>query len=235
MVKLRIFLLVGLCIVFFPALSQKRYQKSLNETYKTQKHKPAKFKGNKKMEVICPIFITSEYPYQGIGFKAGDPFALTYKVYATKWLAFSFDAGIGAYGLYKKRYADLFNTLPEADTLDYFNHQVKKDTHISAKVSFYGDGPRFLKGLDYYVSIGWQFRYVDIIYGYNQEISQTEMLFGTFQKQVDYSGPEAGIGLEYAYFDLPISAFMEINWMLDIVHQPAYIKFQGGIGMRYVF
>ena len=225
-------------MVFFPAFSQKRFKKSLNETYKTQKHKPAKFKNNKKMAVICPIFIPSEYPYQGIGFKAGDPFALTYKLYATKWLAFSFDAGIGAYGLYKDRYADLFYTLPEPQsdtTLTYFNHQVEKDTHISAKVSFYGDGPRFLKGLDYYVSLGWQYRYVDILYGYDQKISETETEFGSFLKRVDYNGPEVGFGLEYAYFDLPISAFMEVNWMLDIVHEPAYIKFQGGIGMRYVF
>jgi len=235
MVKLRIFLLVGLCTVYFTAFSQKRYKKSLNDTYKTQRHKPMKFKNNKKMAVICPIFIPSEYPYQGIGFKAGDPFALTYKLYATKLLAFSIDGGIGAFGLYKKEYADLFFTLPESDTLAYFNHQVEKDTHISAKVSLYGDGPRFLKGLDYYVSLGWQFRYVDIVYGYNEEISQTESLFGSFLKQVDYNGPEVGIGLEYAYFDIPVSAFMEVTWMYDLVHQPGFIKFQGGIGMRYVF
>ena len=235
MVKLRILLLVGLSLVFFTAFSQKRYKKSLNDTYKTQKHRPAKFKNNKKMAVICPIFIPSEYPYQGIGFKAGDPFAITYKLYLTEWFAFSIDGGIGAYGLYQDRYAELFYTLPESDTLEYFNHQVEKDTHISAKVSFYGDGPMFLKGLDYYVSLGWQFRYVDIVYGYNEKISDTESLFGSFEKQIDYSGPEIGIGLEYAYFDLPISAFMEINWMLDIIHQPAFIKFQGGIGLRYVF
>lgn len=235
MVKLRIFLLVGLCTIFFNAFSQKRYKKSLNDTYKTQRHKPMKFKNNKKMAVICPIFIPSEYPYQGIGFKAGDPFALTYKLYATKWLAFSIDGGIGAYGLYKKEYAELFNTLPESDTLEYFNHQVDKDTYVAAKVSFYGEGPRFLRGLDYYVSIGWQFRYVDILYGYNEEISQTETLFGSFNKQLDYNGPEVGFGLEFAYFEIPVSAFMEINWMYNIVHNPGFLKFQGGIGMRYVF
>jgi hypothetical protein len=238
MVKLRIFLLIGLCMVYYTGFSQKRYDKSLTQD-RGKKHQPMKFKNNKKMAVICPIFIPSEYPYQGIGFKAGDPFALTYKLYATKWLAFSIDAGIGAYGLYKDRYAELFYTLPEPEsdtTLTYFNHQVEKDTHISAKVSFYGDGPSFLRGLDYYVSLGWQFRYVDILYGYNQKISETETEFGTLPiKQVDYNGPEVGFGLEYAYFDLPISAFMEINWFYDVVKQPTFIKFQGGIGLRYVF
>ncbi len=235
MVKLRILLLVGLCTAFFSSFSQKRYDKSLNKTYKTQKHPPAKFKNNKKMAVICPIFIPSEYPYQGIGFKAGDPFAITYKLYLTEWFAFSIDGGLGAYGLYKDRYADLFNTFPESDTLEYFNHQVEKDTYIAVKVSFYNEGPPFLNGLDYYISLGWQFRYVDIIYGYNQELSQSASIFGSFVKQIDYSGPEVGIGLEYSYFNIPVSAFMEINWMYDIIHQPGFLKFQGGIGMRYVF
>jgi hypothetical protein len=234
MVKLRIFLLVGLCTLFFNTFSQKRYDKSLTQT-RGKKHKPMKFKYNKKMAVICPIFVPSEYPYQGIGFKAGDPFAITYKLYATKWLAFSIDGGIGAYGLYKDRYQELFYTLPESDTLDYFNQQVERDTHISAKLSFYGEGPKFLKGLDYYVSLGWQMRYVDILYGYNQEISVTETLFGSFTKSMDYMGPEAGIGLEYSYFNIPMSAFLEVIWMYDIIHQPTFIKFQGGIGLRYVF
>lgn len=234
MVKLRMFLLIGLCMSFFTGFSQKRYDKSLTQD-RGKKHQPMKFKNNKKMAIICPIFIPSEYPYQGIGFKAGDPFALTYKLYLTKWFAFSFDGGIGASGLYKKRYAELFNNLPEADSLDYFNHQVEKDTYIALKVSYYNDGPKFLKGLDYYISLGWQFRYVDLLYGYNQEISSTAAQFGSFIKQVDYSGPEAGIGLEYSYFNIPVSAFMEVNWFYDIVNQPTFIKFQGGIGMRYVF
>ncbi len=31
-----------------------------------------------KARIVCPIFEESQYPYQGIGFKVGDPFALTY-------------------------------------------------------------------------------------------------------------------------------------------------------------
>lgn len=187
------------------------------------------------MAVICPIFVPSEYPYQGIGFKVGDPFALTYKLYATKWFAFSIDGGFAASGLYKTRYKDLFGAFPETDTLDYVNHRVEKDINFSAKVSFYNDAPKFLKGLDYYLNLGWQFRYVDLLYGYVYEVSPTEDLFGTIRKTVDYMGPEVGVGIEYAYFDLPISAFVEVNWMYDIVNQPTFIKFQGGIGLRYVF
>ncbi len=234
MVKLRIILLVAFCVLFFSAFSQKRYKKSLTQS-KGKKHQPLRFKYNKKMAVICPIFVPSEYPYQGIGFKVGDPFALTYKLYATKWLAFSIDGGIAASGLYKTRYKELFPGFPDTDTLNYVNHQVEKDINFSAKVSIYNDAPKFLKGLDYYVSFGWQFRYVDLLYGYVYEVSPTEDIFGSVRKTVDYMGPEVGVGLEYSYFDLPISAFVEVIWMYDIVNQPTFIKFQGGIGLRYVF
>lgn len=234
MVKLRIFLLVGLCMLFFTSFSQKRYSKSLTQLY-GKGNKPAHFKNNKKMKVICPGFTPSEYPYQGIGIKIGDPFAITYKLYATKWFAFSMDGGFASSGLYKSRYKALFATFPEADTLTYVNHQVNKDVVFAVNVSFYNEGPKFLKGLDYYLSLGWQFRYVDLLYGFVDEVSVTEKVFGTFNKSTDYMGPEIGIGLEYSYFNLPISAFLEVNWMYDIVYEPTFIKFQGGIGLRYVF
>jgi len=187
------------------------------------------------MAVICPIFHPSEYPYQGLGFKAGDPFALTYKLYATKWLAFSIDGGIAAYGLYKSRYKELFNIFPENDTLEYVNHTVNSDTHFSAKVSLYHEGPKFIKGLDVYLSLGWQLRYLDITYGYNDDISLTDKVFGTEDKKIDYNGPEAGLGIEYSYFNLPMSAFMEVNLFYDVVNPPTFVKFQFGIGLRYVF
>lgn len=229
-------MLLAIMLVNISAFAQKRYDKSLNQTYKQQKHKPAKFKTNKQLSIICPIFIPSEYPYQGIGIKVGDPFALTYKLYLTEWFAFNIDAGLTASGLYKDRYAELFYTLPEAsDSLTYFNHQVKRDTYIAAKVSFYGKPPKFLKGIDYYVSFGWQMHYVDILYGYEEEVSVTETKFGSFTKTMDYMGPEAGIGVEYSYFNIPMAAFIEINWMYDMINKPTFIKFQGGIGLRYVF
>jgi len=187
------------------------------------------------MAVICPIFHPSEYPYQGIGFRAGDPFALTYKLYATKWLAFSVDGGIAAYGLYKDRYRELYENSPGADSLEYLNHQVKKDMFFSGKVSFYQEGPSFLKGLDIYAGVGWQMRFSEVLYGYNKDIGNGIDEFGSTTKQWDYMGPEFHVGLEYSYFDLPISAFLEGNLFYDITLEPAFTKFQFGIGLRYVF
>lgn len=236
MIKLRILLVVALLGVFFSAYSQKRYKKSLNQTYGTQKHRPAKFRTNKKTAVICPTFVPSEYPYQGIGIKMGDPFAITYKLYATEVFAISIDGGIAAHGLYNKRYQDLFNTLPDIDSLTYITHEVLQDTHLSAKFSIYNFGPEISDKLDYYISLGWQWRYVRIEYGYNETQNVTETQYFTSTETLDYNGPEAGLGFEYSYFDLPLSAFVEATVMYDMTYNdPAYFRFQGGIGIRYIF
>jgi len=190
---------------------------------------------NKKMAVICPIFHPSEYPYQGIGFRAGDPFTLTYKLFVSKWLAFSIDGGIAAYGLYKDRYEELYRATPESETLTYLNQQVEKDMAFTGKVSFYQEGPEFMKGLDLYAGFGWQMRFAEVLYGYNEDLGNGIEEFRTTSAQYDYMGPEVHLGIEYAYFDLPISAFLAGNVFYDITYQPTFIKFQFGIGVRYVF
>lgn len=231
--KMKSILLLALCLSFSYSFAQKK-RKSLTQKW-GQSNKPLKFKMNKKMAVICPIFHPSEYPYQGIGFRAGDPFTLTYKLFATKWLAFSIDGGIAAYGLYKDRYRELYNNSPAADTLVYLNHQVIKDVVFSGKISFYHEGPEFMKGLDIYAGIGWQMRFAEILYGYNQDLGNGIAEFGSTTQQYDYMGPEFHLGLEYAYFDLPISAFLETGLFYDITFEPSFTKFQFGIGIRYVF
>ena len=119
------------------------------------------------------------------------------------------DGGIAAYGLYKDRYRQLYETSPAADTLTYLNHQVQKDIVFSGKVSFYQEGPEFLKGLDIYAGFGWQMRFAEVLYGFNEDLGLGIVEFGTSTVQYDYMGPEFHLGLEYAYFDLPISAFLE--------------------------
>ncbi len=231
--KMRSILLLALCLGFTYSYAQKK-QGSLTQRYGNSK-KPLRFRMNKKMAVICPIFHPSEYPYQGIGFRAGDPFALTYKLFATKWLAISVDGGIAAYGLYKDRYRELYETLPGSDSLVYENHQVKKDYFFSGKISFYQEGPKFLKGLDIYAGFGWEMRFAEVLYGFNEDLGNGIEEFGSVTKQWDYMGPEVHMGLEYAYFDLPISAFLEGSLFYDITYQPTFTKFQFGIGIRYVF
>jgi len=78
---------------------------------KVKNYTTHKFRKNKKFAEICPIFIASEYPYQSIGVKIGDPLALTYKFYASNTFAFGIDIGKASEGLYSQLHSDRFNSI----------------------------------------------------------------------------------------------------------------------------
>lgn len=194
-----------------------------------------------KARVVCPIFEESKYPYQGIGVKLGDPFAITYKFYASKDFAFALDFGSAASGLYNKYHRENFPLYIQPDTLtanqsiSYLGHTVKSEWVGEAKILYHHDASKLLKGLQWYIGAGWQWRKLAIDYEYFLEISLSENEIGKFNVDRFTMGPTGALGMEYSYFELPISAFMEIEAFSDIKEDPGWIRFQGGVGLRYVF
>ncbi|MCB0488877.1 MAG: hypothetical protein R2820_07465 [Cyclobacteriaceae bacterium] len=210
--------------------------------------KSAKFRvpqvSRSKARIMCPIFETSEYPYQGIGVKMGDPFALTYKFYPNKNWAFAADAGKAASGLYNKYYRNLYNTylpdtLGDSKTLTYLAHKAKTDWFFQAKFLYQWDISKVSKGLQLYTGLGWQWRSTTLTYDYlyREEVNGVELesRFGKFDRNRFTHGPVAVLGFEYSYFTIPISAFIEVEWFTDTLLDPGYQRFQGGVGLRYVF
>jgi len=198
-----------------------------------------KFKKNKKFAQICPIFHSSEYPYQGIGIKVGDPLAITYKFYATANLAFGIDVGKASDGLYSQLHRDRFGSVPvPIDTsYIYVSHDVLNQNVFSAKIFYYKEGPRAIKGLDLYVGAGFQIQFVDIKYDYIAVRERPPETRKTQQVTLDFKpmGLEVMGGLEYAYFNIPVTVFAELGLFFGTDDIQQWKKFQGGIGLRYVF
>ena len=203
-----------------------------------------------KARIVCPIFVESQYPYQGIGFKVGDPFALTYKFYPSKHWSFAVDAGKAASGLYNSYYRGLFNNLVHSDTLSkdkatnekstitYLTHKVLNDWFLETKFLYQWDAEKISKGLMFYAGLGWQWRSAKLQYDYNYQqapIGVGETSYGRFTANRFTYGPVAITGFEYSYFSLPISAFIEVELFTDALIDPGYQRFQGGVGLRYVF
>lgn len=189
---------------------------------------------------MCPIFVKSQYPYQGIGFKMGDPFALTYKYYPNKHWAFAADAGKAASGLYNRYYRGLFNnylpdTLRGTQTVKYLGHKAVTDWFVEAKFLYQWDADVISEGLQVYAGLGWQWRQTKITYDFLFEDGLFETQIGKFTERRFTYGPVAVVGFEYAYFSLPVSAFIEIEWFTDALLDPGYKRFQGGVGLRYIF
>ncbi len=239
--QVKSFLSVGLILFTLVSFGQGQVRKSVrSSTYNVPKVNASKAK------IVCPIFHDSQYPYQGIGFKMGDPFALTYKFYPNKHLSFALDAGKAASGLYNSYYRGLFNNYAKFDTLttdpntqtkseiNYNSHKVTSDWFLEAKALYQWPAEKISKGLQLYGGLGWQWRDTHIQYDYFYN-GYGDTKFGTITRERFTYGLTTVIGFEYSYFSLPISAFIEMESYFDLKIDPGYQRYQGGVGMRYVF
>lgn len=202
-----------------------------------------KVRGN-KAKIICPVFDKSQYPFHSLGFKLGDPFALTYKYYPNKRFSFAVDFGKAASGLYNKYFREKFNTYVREDTFPagqstivYLNHRVKSDLIAEAKVLYHVDAKKISDGLQGYAGVGWEWKrtHLQYDYQYSQDMNGAEDPFGSFERTRVTMGPQAVVGIEYAYFSIPISAFMEVEYFVDVQGDPGWRRFEGGVGLRYIF
>lgn len=211
-----------------------RNTKSLTQ-YWGKRHKNVVYGTNRSISRVCPGMDISEYPFQGIGLKLGDPFAITYRLYINKQFSFGIDGGIAAYGLYKRRYTTLFNQMPGSDTLTYVSHNVQRDIHLSVKGVYYIPKKGFLDEINIYLTFGWQFRFVEADFGYTYQVSQSETRFGQSNLSLDNTGPEVNLGIEYPYKRLPLAAFAEVGVYVDVVRPPVSPQVQFGVGLRFFF
>jgi hypothetical protein len=194
-----------------------------------------------KSSVVCPIFNEKLYPYQGIGIKLGDPFALTYKFYASKNLAFAIDAGKTASGLYNEYYRNAFidylpDSLSDSESIQHLSQKITSNIFLEGKFLYQWDADEISNGLHLYAGAGWQWRNADVNYEYlySDQLSGVSNTGMVAVNRFTY-GPVLILGFEYAYFSIPISAFIEIEWFSDVALDPGYSRFQGGVGLRYVF
>jgi hypothetical protein len=197
-----------------------------------------------KAKIVCPIFVNSKYPFHGFGFKLGDPFALTYKFYANKQLAFVLDAGKPASSLYNRYYREKFDNYVVTDTFSTseariipITHKVISDIVVEGKVLYHIDVTKISQGLQLYAGAGWEWKRTSLQYDYTYSTGDFRNIdeFGRFHRKRITMGPQIVMGIEYAYFHIPISAFMELEYFSDIQADPGYSRLEGGVGLRYIF
>jgi hypothetical protein len=193
-----------------------------------------------KAKTICPIFEDTGYPYQGLGFKFGDPFAITYKYYPSKHFGIALDFGRSASGLYSRYYSQIFPEYTQPDTISpgesvtYYSHKVNHDWVGELKLLYHMDAEKISPGLQAYAGLGWEMRSLTITYDYQAQTGPENQIESVRHNRFTM-GVEGVVGIEYSYFKLPISAFMELEYYIDVMKDPGWRKVQGGVGLRYVF
>ncbi len=200
-----------------------------------------------KARLVCPEFTHSEYPYHGIGFKLGDPFGFTYKYYANKRFAVVIDFGKPSSALYSRYFREKFpsyqtgsDTLSANASLAYSTHRVMSDMVGEVKFLYSVTADKITKGLKGYIGAGWEWKKTALRYHYFYNLTTPnggDLLNepGMFNRTRIAMGPEVVLGIEYAYFELPVSAFMEVELFTDLQADPGWRRFEGGVGLRYTF
>ncbi len=227
-------------------LAQRSNARKSYLTRKVHNNKAANVRGH-KAKLTCPIFESSEYPYHGLGFKLGDPFGATYKYYAGKNFSVALDFGKPASGLYNRYFREKFedygvefDTLSDNAALNYSSHKVTNDLVGEIKLLYSLDAGKISPGLQLYAGVGWQWKSTKLkyFYFYNLRTPNGGEIANEF-RSTDRTrltmGPQLVLGIEYAYFQIPISAFMEVEFFSDIQADPGWQHFEGGVGLRYVF
>lgn len=236
MLNLRVLLLLLISVSVLPSA----YAQRSRVTKSRHQYSLPRVKGD-KAKIVCPVFTNSRYPIHSLGIKAGDPFALTYKLYPNKRWSFVLDVGKAASGLYREYFRDQFDGYVAGDTLGaesrmaYVSHRVKSDFVAEAKLLYQVDASRIANGLQFYAGVGWEIKKTSLRYEYERQPAPDGYPFGSFDRNRSAMGPQISAGIEYAYFTVPIIAFMEVEYFTDIQLDPGWSRFEGGVGLRYVF
>ena len=196
-----------------------------------------------KAKVLCPVFENSRYPYQGIGFKLGDPFAVTYKFYLSERFGIVADFGKTASGLYNRYYRERFfeyinmDTISGGGQIDYLAHKAQSDWVAELKFLWHFNAIGITPGLRFYLGIGTEIKgtKLEYQYFYYADGSDDVTTLGKFSRRRSTFGPQLSLGIEYSYFQIPVSAFMELELFNDVSLDPGWRRFEGGVGLRYIF
>lgn len=233
----RIGLLVLLSLVSLQCVHAQR-----SKVTKSRNHYSIPKVRGSKAKIVCPVFVNSKYPFHALGIKIGDPFAITYKFYPQKRWSFALDFGKAASGLYRDYFREKFGEYLAADTMaaessmSYISHRVMSDFVVEAKLVYQIDASRISNGLQFYLGGGWEWKNTELTYDYEYNASsQPADPFGSFDRTRIAMGPQIVAGIEYAYFSIPVAAFMEVEYFTDIQADPGWTRFEGGVGLRYVF
>jgi hypothetical protein len=151
------------------------------------------------------------------------------------------DFGKSASGLYSSYYRSLFDDYTDPDTLEtdesveYLTHKVNSDWVAEIRVLYHIKAEKISPGLQAYVGLGWEARSLDITYDFFVNDGIIENTIERISRSRFTYGVECTVGIEYSYFTLPISAFMELEMFADLMKDPGYRAIQGGVGLRYIF
>jgi hypothetical protein len=174
---------------------------------------------------------------RGIGVRFGEPFSITYKDFISDYI--SIEGMIGSAGVNGSSYYQRdFENNPPASNAFYIGNSVKKGVSFNVRSAYhedFTDSFGITQGyLLAYGGAGLQLRTTRVNYSYQVDQISNGNILKEERVNADF-GPEAFIGSEYYFSDLPMNVFAEFGVFIELLDRVGHVKAQGGIGVRYLF
>lgn len=175
---------------------------------------------------------------RGAGVRIGEPFTLTYKDFIDDY--FSYEVMIGSGGINGDGYFQRdFDGNPPSSNAFYVGHSARKGVSFHARMAYHEDITDMFEIEEGYLlaygGVGAQLRTTRVNYTYTEgQVGGGITPMNEERTNADF-GPEAFVGSEYYFHELPIAVFVEIGMFLELLDRVGHIKGQGGIGVRYLF
>jgi hypothetical protein len=193
----------------------------------------------KKLILLIIVFfpLLSIAQEDGIGLRLGEPFSITYKKFLDDNIAI--EGMFGGAGAFSSQYyqKSFENNRPSPNAF-YAGHSTSNILSFNLRGAYHED---FTDDLNIeqgyilgYAGVGAQLRTAQVDYAYTDSSISPNTVFRETRTNVDF-GPEVFGGAEYYFDDLPMSVFAEMGLFMELLDRFGHLRFQGAIGLRYIF
>lgn len=195
-----------------------------------------------KYKIILAILFIPFFSFaqeRSIGVRLGEPLSVTYKDFISDNISYEFM--LGSAGLNGSSYfVRDFENNPPGNNSFYVSHAAQNGISLNARMAYnedftetFGIEQGYLLG---YGGVGVQLRTATVTYSYVSGLSPSLNTPIQQEKRTNLDfGPEAFVGAEYYFDDLPINIFAEVGIFMELLDRVGHIKGQGAIGIRYIF
>ncbi|MDQ3534362.1 MAG: hypothetical protein M3421_01895 [Bacteroidota bacterium] len=186
----------------------------------------------KGQDYTCVVMQKKNY-IGGVGLRMGDAMGGTLKFYFLKRFAAEFIVGHARGGINGKFHERTFRESFSETDISYAGHEVLYSYGFHSRLMMHNLIPRGFSGLDWYFGFGAQMRMVNGKYDYFSRTVEPKLERKKI-KTINF-GPEAILGVDFAFPRSPFSSFGELGIFVNINDSHQFLLPQGGLGLRYNF
>jgi hypothetical protein len=197
------------------------------------------------MKAVALVFFAFTFSYVAlgqkkdnqIGLRVGEPMGVSYKRNLTsEKYAIEFIIGTASTRASAWYYEDAYdNVVEDYEYYSYQSHKVSNILYLQGRIlkQKHINWNEMPGSFDWYFGGGLLFKSADVKYTFKEKFFPFEYDSDKYH-DIDF-GPEAIIGIEYTFKDVPLGIYAEFDLLVEVTDQLGAIRPFTAIGLRYNF